>query len=91
MGRRALCEERSRTSTHRSSRPDGWRQFALFVLATELGAVGLAMWLIGAIASWIDHDHAPLWLGFLFVGMVLISAAACCHARISRRELRPTR
>jgi hypothetical protein len=49
------------------------------------------MWLIGAIASWIDHDHAPLWLGFLFVGMVLISAAACCHARISRRELRPTR
>jgi Nuclease-related domain len=47
------------------------------------------MWLIGVIASWIDHDHAPLWLGLWFVGMVLLSAAACCHARIShRRELR---
>ena len=49
----------------------------------------MAMWLIGVIASRIDHDRAPLWLGFWFVGMVLISTAACCHARISyRRELR---
>ena len=69
--------------------PDGWQQFALFVLATELWAVGLAMWLIGVIASWIDHAHAPLWLGLWFVGMVLMCASVCCHARIShRRELR---
>lgn len=44
-------------------RPDSWRHVALFVLATELGAVGLAIWLLGVIASWIDHAHAPLWLG----------------------------
>jgi Zn-dependent protease with chaperone function len=47
------------------------------------------MWLIGVIASWIDHAHAPLWLGCWFVGMLLMCAAVCCHARISRRrELR---
>jgi len=70
-------------------RPDSWRRVALFVLATELGAVGLAIWLLGVIASWIDHAHAPLWLGSWVVGMVLMCAAVCCQARIShRRELR---
>ena len=49
----------------------------------------MAIWLLGVIASWIDQAHAPLWLGSWFVGMVLMCAAVCCHARIShRRELR---
>jgi Zn-dependent protease with chaperone function len=70
-------------------KPDGWQQLALFVLASKIGAMGLAMWLLGVIGSWIDHAHVPRWLGFWFVGMVLIWLRCAGHALIShRRELR---
>lgn len=48
-------------------RPDTWRHYALALLATEIGAVGLTAWLIGVIGPWLDPAHrarAPLYLGF---------------------------
>ena len=70
-------------------RPDTWRHFALSLLATELGAVGLVAWLTGVIAPWLDRAHSLLWLGFWLGGTALICAAFCCSAWVShRRELR---
>ena len=70
-------------------RPDTWRHFALLLLALELGAVGLVVWLTGVIAPWLDHSHSLLWLGFWFAGTMLICAAVACNAWASRhRELR---
>jgi Zn-dependent protease with chaperone function len=73
-------------------RPDTWRHFGFSLLSTEIGIVGLAAWLIGVIGPWFDPAHrarAPLYLGFLLAGMLLICAGVYCSAWAShRRELR---
>ena len=70
-------------------RPDAWRHFARSLLATEIGALGLILWLTGVIAPWLDRTQSPLWLGFWFAGTVLMCAGIRCSAWPShRRELR---
>jgi Zn-dependent protease with chaperone function len=70
-------------------RPDTWRHFALSLLAADLGAVGLVVWLTGVIAPWLDRAHSLLWLGFWLAGTRLVCAALCCSAWVThRRELR---
>ena len=69
--------------------PAGARQFALTLLAFEIGALGLAGWLVGAIAPWYDRAHSLLWLGFWLAGILLIGAGMCLGGWLShRRELR---
>jgi Zn-dependent protease with chaperone function len=69
-------------------RPDTWRHFVQSLLATEIGMVGLVAWLTGVIAPWVDRAHSPLWLGFLFAGMVLTCAGVSWSAWASRRRER---
>ena len=79
---------RSPTSTRTCSIQPA-RQFALTLLAFEIGALGLVAWLVGAIAPWYDRAHSLLWLGFWLAGILLIGAGMCLEGWLShRRELR---
>jgi Zn-dependent protease with chaperone function len=72
-------------------RPDTWRHLFFTLLSTEIGAIGVAAWLIGAVGPWLDpahRAHAALYLAFSLAGMLLICAGVYCSARAShRREL----
>jgi Zn-dependent protease with chaperone function len=73
-------------------RPDTWRHFALALLATEIGALGTAAWLVSVVAPWSDpahRAHATLYLGLWLAGVVLICLGVSGRAWAShRRELR---